>query len=390
MLSLTLALAIFAVAAAVTDAAAVEAATVEAAARSAECLLRAPGLSEAARQQLLKHSSRDSSQPYDGGALEAHHRALLAATRRYREGVPVHSWAGYRGPWIENHFIARFGALPQRAFGPLVPLFVQWTDLHVYEISTPQEKRNASIPAYGRLHLEIAALLRPDVLYVTVTQDDEGLGALTRLRPNVLSISAGGYGHIAIPLVKGELPLVPVPPKWSAAVGFYGQVRPRLARAGMLAELGQQLKGLKVPTTSHPTEEWAAAIAGTALNLAPRGFGRTSFRVAEIVQIGRVPVYIWDDAPWLPYAEGGGGNGSFSSFGLSSPRSALPQLARRMQHLLQPEGRQELEALLLNAAAARPLYTYDGVLHQLELFFAQPLRPGGGLLRCVRLPNKPH
>ena len=227
MLSLALGLAIFAVAAAVTATAAVvdAAAAAAAAARVAECLLGAPGLSEAARQQLLKHSSRDSPQPYDGGALEAHHRALLAATRRYREGVPVHSWAGYRGPWIENHFIAHFGALPQRAFGPLVPLFVQWTDLHVYEISTPQEKRNASIPAYGRLHLEIAALLRPDVLYVAVTQDDEGLGTLTRLRPNVLSISAGGYGHSAIPLVKGGnwtafvalllslfTPVSPVPP----------------------------------------------------------------------------------------------------------------------------------------------------------------------------------
>jgi hypothetical protein len=36
--------------------------------------------------------------------------------------------------------------------------------------------------------------------------------------------------------------------------------------------------------------------------LAPRGYGKTSFRLYEAMQLGCVPVYIYDD-PWLPYAD---------------------------------------------------------------------------------------
>ena len=39
----------------------------------------------------------------------------------------------------------------------------------------------------------------------------------------------------------------------------------------------------------------------TLYNLAPMGMGRASFRLAEIVQMGRIPVYIFEDFPWLPY-----------------------------------------------------------------------------------------
>ena len=35
--------------------------------------------------------------------------------------------------------------------------------------------------------------------------------------------------------------------------------------------------------------------------LAPRGYGRSSFRFFEILKLGTIPVYIWDDREWLPY-----------------------------------------------------------------------------------------
>jgi hypothetical protein len=35
--------------------------------------------------------------------------------------------------------------------------------------------------------------------------------------------------------------------------------------------------------------------------LAPRGFGRSSFRYFEIIKMGTIPIYIWDDIEWLPY-----------------------------------------------------------------------------------------
>lgn len=37
--------------------------------------------------------------------------------------------------------------------------------------------------------------------------------------------------------------------------------------------------------------------------LAPRGYGRSSFRFFEIYKLGTIPIYIWDDIEWLPYKE---------------------------------------------------------------------------------------
>ena len=46
---------------------------------------------------------------------------------------------------------------------------------------------------------------------------------------------------------------------------------------------------------------WRDVMADSLFNLAPRGYGRSSFRLSEIVQLGHVPLHVWDDTPWLPY-----------------------------------------------------------------------------------------
>lgn len=37
--------------------------------------------------------------------------------------------------------------------------------------------------------------------------------------------------------------------------------------------------------------------------LAPRGYGRSSFRFFEIFQLGTIPIYIWNDVEWLPFKD---------------------------------------------------------------------------------------
>ena len=49
------------------------------------------------------------------------------------------------------------------------------------------------------------------------------------------------------------------------------------------------------------SNKWINDISDTKFNYAPRGYGRTSFRISEIIQIGRIPIYIYDDIPWIPY-----------------------------------------------------------------------------------------
>jgi hypothetical protein len=37
--------------------------------------------------------------------------------------------------------------------------------------------------------------------------------------------------------------------------------------------------------------------------LAPRGYGRSSFRFFEVFKLGTIPIYVWDDIEWLPYKD---------------------------------------------------------------------------------------
>ena len=37
--------------------------------------------------------------------------------------------------------------------------------------------------------------------------------------------------------------------------------------------------------------------------LAPRGYGRSSFRFFECFQLGTIPIYIWNDLNWLPFQD---------------------------------------------------------------------------------------
>ena len=47
--------------------------------------------------------------------------------------------------------------------------------------------------------------------------------------------------------------------------------------------------------------------------LAPRGYGRSSFRYFEIMTLGAIPIYVWDDKEWLPYL----GQIDYSKFSIS-------------------------------------------------------------------------
>lgn len=46
---------------------------------------------------------------------------------------------------------------------------------------------------------------------------------------------------------------------------------------------------------THAMNDYCAAIAGSMFTLCPRGYGATSFRIAEAMQYGSIPVYITDD-----------------------------------------------------------------------------------------------
>ena len=273
----------------------------------------------------------------------AHTRELFERTAPARR-LPLHSYSGYAGPWLENAFIKAVlqGAdsedvLPafikdffsflqgadsvdlvpalENIFYPAVPLLAQWTDNAVVGNTL------ASPPSDITTMLRNVFLhqLRPDVLYVAVTQHDHGepgLNLTCATYANVLLLSAGGWGNVALPLIKGQVPHKSTLPGGkiedprSAFFTFVGSewmgrdAALNLFRTSAHLPLGERF------FSSLYTPQWREAASRTVFALAPRGYGRTSFRLYETLQYGTVPVFLYEEDggqghPWAPYQDFG-------------------------------------------------------------------------------------
>jgi hypothetical protein len=302
--------------------------------------------------------------------VEGHYYDLLERTAVFRN-QPYHFYGGYEGPWIENHFIDKFIDKPLSYFNGLVPLFVQWVDVMV---------AGGDWDKIVRLMREI---LRPDVLYFTVCQSDEGLKEVAFQHPNILTISAGGFGHIPIPLVKGEDAFENVPETFQFSVIFCGNVKQH-SRPEALENFKKSLIRHNQPyKISTYSPNWPQDLRATKFPLAPRGYGRSSFRYTEIIHSGRCPIYIYDDYPWIPYQ---GTNASIEKYGFyvkNSDSVGVDSLVAKIANMSKTEYRM----MAANVAAVRHWFTYKGVVEQIRLFIEDPLGPKGGFLSCVKIPN---
>jgi hypothetical protein len=348
---------------------------------------------------------------------ELHFEQLKNATAKFRQ-APVHEYSNYKGPWIENIFIEKFLNKPLSYFNGFIPLFIQWIDIQILR------GRH-----FDNIHNELNNLLRPGVIYLAISQGDVGLGKIGTAHPNIMVLSAGGYGHVPLPLVKSEIPYSPPPrdSEYTADITFFGNMN----QASRPAMLDQIKKKTAADTTANASAvscqfsmhapDWQKLMLTSRFNLAPRGYGRSSFRFAEIIQMGRVPVFLWDDVPWIPYQ---GTAASVEHFGFQRGlhkqiEQVLPVGAAENYHnhvhqkvkVIEKEisletlvdeckaakASTEVYAKLLDAVRdVRFHYTYAGVVHAIEEFIADPFDArgkgsktgqAGNYLRCTKHPR---
>jgi hypothetical protein len=318
------------------------------------------------------------------GDAEDHYRELLQKTAKYRKHN-MHMSAGYRGPWIENLWISEFLDKPLSYFHGMIPLFVQWVDIHAH-IFLGKENRPLYRSLYEEIHSELFQLLRPDVIYVTVSQDDEGIdrsdfSGLFSKRPNILTLSAGGYGHIPLPLVKGTIDYVAPPPnnQFNWQIGFYGTHDTSQTRAKLLDEMRNLIHKTSMKYHHTSTPNWKQLMASTLFNLCPRGYGRNSYRLAEVIQLGRIPIYLYNDVPWISYF---GANISLSNIGFSAKPDEMQKLVERLQSMTPAE----IADMLEKVKQARNYYTLEGSISEIHKFFRDPLGPDGGYFKCNAVP----
>jgi hypothetical protein len=295
---------------------------------------------------------------------KSHLDELNAVVQPYR-GIRPHSYAGYSGPWIENIWIQRYSTASIETFGGIIPLFVNWVD------SQLEGKLDQIIK-------DLEKVLRPNVLYITVSQSDEGIHNFQYLHPNVLVLSAGGFGHVPIPLIKGEVQYQPPPQTFTHEVSFIGSDRDE--RHLILTRALTFAKAVGFNTANRLTSDWKAHIYGTKFNLSPRGYGRSSFRLAEVIQMGRIPIQLYNDVNWLPYM---GTNMSLEHYGFQAGWDDVERLMKRLKSL----SSQEVDSIFAKVKEVREYYTYDGVMKQIGAFMQDPLGANGGYLRCTPVPR---
>ena len=87
--------------------------------------------------------------------------------------------------------------------------------------------------------------------------------------------------------------------------------------------------------------------------LSARGFGRSSFRFFEILKLGSVPVYIWDDENWLPFKE----KVDYSKLCVSINIKDLEKLDTILRNIT----KEEYEDMVFYYKKVENLFTYEGM-----------------------------
>lgn len=193
------------------------------------------------------------------------------------------------GPGMEVEIANRLIAKAEKIKTDLIYCPINWTAYYCNnEFGNEQSKAELQ---------EYINTLPKDKKFFTVVQYDDGIMVDF---PNCMVFAAGGKPDDAIPIpllcdphkvggyVKRDIPISLVanlnthPIRQEIARAMYGKGYCYIGR--------------------HDTEKYVEILRRSHFTICPRGYGKTSFRMYEAIQLGTIPVYITDEF-WLPFLE---------------------------------------------------------------------------------------
>ena len=152
--------------------------------------------------------------------------------------------------------------------------------------------------------------------YFTVVQYDDA--ALLNLPPNTKVFGACS-GDEPIPLIyeDTEFTLVNQPKKTfeekTIFCSFIGSMTSNNVQPNVRMRMKQQFEGnpkfqMRIGNWTNNVQkgnqdDFVETTLNSKFALAPRGYGRSSFRFFEILQLGTIPIYVWNDRNWLPFQD---------------------------------------------------------------------------------------
>jgi hypothetical protein len=98
--------------------------------------------------------------------------------------------------------------------------------------------------------------------------------------------------------------------------------------------------------------------------------------------MGRIPTFLYDDIPWIPYQ---GSELSVETFGFSSHTNNIKDTVQLLKNMTDAEYDRRISVMKL----VRPFYTYEGVFGEIDKFIGDPFGNSGGHLKDVfRIPRQ--
>ncbi len=151
--------------------------------------------------------------------------------------------------------------------------------------------------------------------YFTLVQYDDG--PLLKLPENTFVYGACS-GNIPIPLIYQDinLTLTNIPKRQfkekEIFCSFVGNITSNHVQPNVRLEMKNYLSN-NPKFTFFDSGGWTPSVntdlqknfinitSNSKFALAPRGYGRGSFRFFECLQLGTIPIYLWNDIEWLPF-----------------------------------------------------------------------------------------
>jgi hypothetical protein len=241
-----------------------------------------------------------------------------------------------------------------------IPIF--WTNLQNHPAFSEMKARYRTV-------LQIAIQIYPkNTQFFTCVQHDDG--PQLPLPPQTVIFGACS-GNRILPLIYEDItdrllntPRIPWKDK-DLLASFVGTLSTHSVRQSMYDRLNSK-KGIvfhsrgvwSVTVNGNDAEQFIEITNRSRFCLAPRGYGRSSFRFFEAMLMDVVPVYIWDDSEWLPYK----GELDYSKFSVSISSKDLPYLYEILSVITE----EEYEKMIEEIRRVRSYFTLEGMCQWLE------------------------
>lgn len=207
----------------------------------------------------------------------------------------------HTGHYLEEYFFKRFNEENLQLDRQYIDIF--WTNVFCNSMFAGKH--------YENIQEHLDNILSPKWQYFTVSQFDDG--PFEKFPDDTLIFSAGGNREgdniIPIPLICSPIPKELIPNKEKTIfASFVGSRNTHPIRMDMCKHLSGK-EGYEISAGNWSTEvpmnnfkRFLDITCSSKFGLAPRGYGRSSFRLYEILQLGTVPVYI-SDVHYLPWTD---------------------------------------------------------------------------------------